>query len=169
VPQSLKPRSGVLTAMTHSARRTLVAALIAVLVASFAWALSGAATAEAAPPPCAKGDFCLWEHINFQGGRYNWSRSDMNLRNDHFRGGSGRVVAGQASSAYNNGFRGGADKVWLYYGGGRLSTCVLPNEDNPGGRFSDFRNAPLYSGARYTGYSFNINDKVTGFRWAAYC
>jgi Peptidase inhibitor family I36 len=154
--------------VSHSVRRPVVLALVAALLASLAWMTSSPGTANAAPA-CAKGDFCLWEHINFQGGRYSWGGSDMNLWNDRFVGGSRDIVAGHSSSAYNNGYRGGYDKVWLYSSFGRLSTCVLPMEDNPGGTFSDFRSAPFWSGGRYRGYSFNINDLVTGYRWATYC
>jgi Peptidase inhibitor family I36 len=144
---------------------------VALTLALSALTLGTAGSAQAAPS-CAKGDFCLWEHVGYHGGRYNWRGDDMNLSNDRFVGGSGRIVAGQSSSAYNNGYRGAYDKVWLYQSRGRLSTCVLPGDDNPGGGgFPDFTEAPFWGGAPwgYKGYSFNINDLVTGFRWASSC
>jgi hypothetical protein len=138
----------------------LAVPLAIALLAALALAIGAPRAAEAAPS-CAKGDFCLWEHISYTGGRYNWRSDDMNLANDRFVGGSGSIVAGKSSSAYNNGYTGGYDKVRMYGPSGAIyGACVTPGST----AWNNLRWAPYHSG-----YYQNINDYVTGFRWVTTC
>ena len=94
--------------------RALCALLLAAAAVAATFALAVPDRASAGTGACASGDFCLWQHINYDGGRYNWSGSDSTLYNDKFVG-TNVTVANNGSSLRNNGQPATYDDVRVYY------------------------------------------------------
>jgi hypothetical protein len=61
-----------------------------------------ASPARADNAACPADRFCLFESVNFLGGRAVFSNTDTDLRNNFWEGGSGRSVHDSASSMINN-------------------------------------------------------------------
>lgn len=93
-------------------------AVLAALAAAAAILALAPATASARIAPCARGEFCLYYFNSLQGGRYHFSGSDSDLRNDRFEDGPGTrvTVADSAESVWNNGraSANGHDDVAVY-------------------------------------------------------
>jgi hypothetical protein len=147
----------VQTIERRMAKRALLALAVAAL-ATMATFLPRPDAAHAGTANCPYYNFCLWEHVSFDGGRYNYSGSDTNLWNDHWVGGSGGIVAKQASSLQNNGAPAVYQNVRLYWAYGDLG-CV-PR----GAAWGDLTHAPYWGP-----YVWNINDYIEGYRWVSGC
>ena len=138
--------------------RALCALLLAAAAVAATFALAVPDRASAGTGACASGDFCLWQHINYDGGRYNWSGSDSTLYNDKFVG-TNVTVANNGSSLRNNGQPATYDDVRVYYflNQSTPSLCV-PR----GARIPNLVGQHTPSGSSW-------NDNIVRYRWVAGC
>jgi hypothetical protein len=138
--------------------RAIAALLLATLAVLAALALATPERAAAGTGACAAGDFCLWQHVNYDGGRYNWSGSDSTLYNDRFVG-TNVTVANQSSSLRNAGVPDPYDDVRVYYwlSSNTPSLCVPRGVAIPS--LVPYRTS---SGASW-------NDNIVRYSWVTGC
>jgi hypothetical protein len=125
-------------------RITLLVAALAV-----AGALLAPTPALAGTASCPSGNFCAWEHINYDGMRTNWSGDDRYWGNNP-------DINNRDSSWYNAGISGPGipDHVKVYDGfylGGGTTICVRPGYSNR------------------VGYSAGANDRGSSHTWTFGC
>jgi Peptidase inhibitor family I36 len=139
-------------------RRVPAALLLAAAAVVASLALFLPASASAGSGACSAGDFCLWQHADYDGGRYNWSGSDSTLYNDKFVG-TNVTVANEGSSLRNAGVPDPYDDVRVYYylNSSTPSMCV------PRGTW--IPNLVPYS----TPSGGTWNDNITRYSWVRGC
>lgn len=146
------------TVKPRSVRRSVLTRALAVLIGAGAFLVVTPGAAQAGTNTCPYTNFCIWQHINYDGGRYNWSGNDANLYNDYYVG-TRAVVANSGSAVRNNGSAGGYDDVRAYYNSnyGNPSICFRQGSSHP-----DLRR---YS----TGLGSTWNDNIASFKWVVSC
>lgn len=114
--------------------------------------VGGAGTALAAPPSCRSGYVCIFENLNYAGGRADFVGSDNNWTDNRFS--NGTPINDRDSSWYNNGTPcAGCDHVRIYLGTG-FRTVTLCLHYGPGSE---------------VGYRAGANDKGSSHQWGGEC
>jgi hypothetical protein len=147
-----------LTTPARVSSRALVALLLVAAAAATSVALALPERASAGSGACSAGDFCLWRHADYEGGRYNWSGSDSTLYNDKFVG-TNVTVANQSSSLRNAGNPATYDDVRVYY---------WPSSNSPSLCVPRGVRIPNLVPYRTPGGS-SWNDNIVRYRWVAGC
>ncbi|MFF0725697.1 peptidase inhibitor family I36 protein [Streptomyces sp. NPDC004134] len=126
---------------TKTKRRPFALLAAALLAVGGAFASGAVATAA----DCPSGEFCTWEHANFDGQRANWSGDD---------GWWESWIADSDSSWANHGISGPGvkDHVIVYedaWQGGAATICLTPGQE--------------------VGYNGVANDRGDSHTWAMSC